>query len=86
MAKKVLKMLAPEKCIGCEMCVLEVQRQLGKVGLNGSLIRIFRDSKKGISIDLDPRINQLNLEKLREVCPLANYYVDEEGDEYELLD
>lgn len=41
---KVLKISFPEKCIGCELCVLEAQRQLGKLGLEGSLIRVFRNT------------------------------------------
>jgi NAD-dependent dihydropyrimidine dehydrogenase PreA subunit len=38
---KTLKAVRPEKCNGCELCVLESQRQLEKVGLEESLIRVF---------------------------------------------
>lgn len=56
------------------MCVFEAQRQLKKVGLEGSLIRVFRktseDKEKIVfDIELDPRINILNIEKIASICP-----------------
>ena len=43
---KILKATYMENCIGCELCVLETQRQLKKVGLEGAPIRIFRKRKE----------------------------------------
>jgi len=40
---KILKAVLPEKCLGCEMCVYEAQRQMNKLGLEGSFIRIFKE-------------------------------------------
>lgn len=51
MAKK-LRITFPQKCIGCELCVMEIQRQLGRVGLEGSLIRVFKNpSMETIAFD-----------------------------------
>jgi len=71
---KCLKASFPQKCIGCELCVLEAQRQLKKVGLEGALIRILRNKKDDkefleYSIDMDARINSLDIESIRSVCP-----------------
>lgn len=81
---KTLKATQPDKCNGCELCSLEAQRQLKKVGLEESLIRIFR--KKGEdpqtidnSVEIDPRINMLNIDKVSEICPKSVLeIVDEE--------
>jgi hypothetical protein len=81
---KVLKATFKKNCIGCEMCVMEVQRQLGKVGLEGSPIRIFRSqNEKGglsFSVDIDPRVNELDIEKIAGVCPTLVYTIEEESD------
>jgi hypothetical protein len=71
---KILKPTQKDKCTGCELCVFEAQRQLKKVGLEGSLIRIFRkkspDNEKILfDLELDPRINILNVEKIASICP-----------------
>ena len=71
---KYLKVSFPQKCIGCELCVLEAQRQLGKVGLEGSLIRVFKGKKQDSDflvycVDIDPRINKLAIEKIKRICP-----------------
>ena len=80
---KVLKIAFPKKCIGCELCVMEVQRQLGKVGLEGSLIRIFRDIKNfsgiAFSVDLDPTVTKLEIEKIAGICPVTVFTVEEQG-------
>ena len=73
-----------DKCNGCELCVLEVQRQLKKVGLNESLIRIFSKRKENseyldYSIDVDPRISSLDLEKIQKICPKEVFIVEEEN-------
>ena len=80
---KNLKVSFPQKCIGCEICVLEAQRQLKKVGLEGSLIRIFRNKKEGkefleYSIDIDYRLNKLDIEAIKNICPTEVFEVMEE--------
>ena len=80
---KNLKVSFPQKCIGCEVCVFEAQRQLKKVGLEGSLIRIFRNKKEGkefleYSIDIDPRLNKLDIEAIKNMCPTEVFEVVEE--------
>jgi len=81
---KVLKATFTKNCIGCEMCVMEVQKQLGKVGTEGSPIRVFRDvdedGKMEFSVDLDPRVNELDIEKVAEVCPTLVFTIEEEPD------
>jgi hypothetical protein len=71
---KLLKATQPEKCTGCELCILEAQRQLGRVGTEDAPIRIFRDLEQeddgpAFSIEIDPRINSLDTEKIRNICP-----------------
>jgi len=71
---KILKPIQKDKCTGCELCVFEAQRQLKKVGLEESLIRVFRKSspdkeKQEFDLELDPRINMLNVEKIASICP-----------------
>ena len=80
---KNLKVSFLQKCIGCEVCVFEAQRQLKKVGLEGSLIRIFRNKKEGkefleYSIDIDPRLNKLDIEAIKNICPTEVFEVVEE--------
>jgi hypothetical protein len=81
---KVLKATFKKNCIGCEMCVAEVQHQLGKVGLEGSPIRIFRAiDEKGrltFSVDIDPRVNELDIEKIAGICPTLVFTIEEESD------
>lgn len=81
---KVLKMKFPKECNGCELCVAEVQRQLGKVGLEGSLIRVLRD-ENGFSIDLDPRVNELEIDKIVKICPKAGFVIEDKENDSELL-
>lgn len=82
---KSLKIQFPQKCIGCELCVLEMQKQLDKVGLEGALIRILRNEKKGsefleYTIDLDPRVNKLDIEEIKNICPTDVFEIIEEDD------
>ena len=81
---KVLKATFKKNCIGCEMCVMEVQQQLGKVGLEGSPIRIFRatdeNGKLTFSVDIDPRVNELDIQKIAGVCPTLVFTIEEESD------
>ena len=81
---KVLKMKFPKECNGCELCVAEVQRQLGKAGLEGSLIRVLRD-ENGFSIDLDPRVNELEIDKIVKICPKAGFVIEDKESNSELL-
>ena len=66
-----LKVAHENKCIGCELCVMECQRQINRAGLAGSYIRILRDIKEGdkFKVSLDPKVAELKLKKLVEVCP-----------------
>jgi ferredoxin len=89
MAKK-LKITFPQKCIGCELCIMETQRQLNKAGLEGSLIRVFRNKEERIllgdvsyTIDVNPEINNLKIEKIRNICPTGVFTIEESGDEDE---
>jgi NAD-dependent dihydropyrimidine dehydrogenase PreA subunit len=79
---KILKVVFPDKCIGCELCVLEAQRQLKKVGLDGALVRIFREKSKNgkiiFNLEVDPRINNLEIEKIASICPQNVFEITEE--------
>lgn len=88
---KVLKASFEKNCIGCELCVFEVQRQLGKVGLEGSPIRIFcnrtKPNKLSYSVTVDPSVNKLDIEKVDGVCPALVFTLEKEEDEqHELAD
>ena len=80
MIRKELKATYPERCTGCEMCVVEVQHQLRKTGLEGAMIRIFRkrdgESVK-FSVDIDPRINKLNIENIKNICPQGVFSLED---------
>lgn len=80
---KTLKPVRCEKCNGCELCVLEAQRQLEKVGLEESLIRIFTkkdpdEEYPQFSPNLDPRINSIDIEKIKNICPKDVFETEEE--------
>jgi NAD-dependent dihydropyrimidine dehydrogenase PreA subunit len=80
---KTLKPTQINKCIGCEMCLFEAQRQLKKVGLEDSLIRVFRKKvpeKQNLEFELeiDPRINILDIEKISSICPRNVFEIMEE--------
>ena len=81
MSEKIIKASYPQKCTGCEMCVIECQHQLKKVGLEGSLIRVFRKklkTKNKFDIDIDPRTNKLDIQKIKDSCPWGVFTIDEE--------
>lgn len=63
---------------------MECQRQLKRVGLTGSYIRIMRDIKEGdeFKVSLDPKIEELKANKLVEACP-RDVFVETEDDEVE---
>jgi NAD-dependent dihydropyrimidine dehydrogenase PreA subunit len=76
--KKFLKVSFPEKCIGCELCVAETQRQLNIAGLEGSLIRILKEN--AFLVQVDPGINKLNIQKIIEICPTGVFTIEEKED------
>jgi hypothetical protein len=80
---KSLKTVRPEKCNGCELCVLESQRQLEKVGLEESLIRVFTQKNAGeeypcFSPNIDPRTNSIDIEKIKNICPKLVFETEED--------
>lgn len=84
MAKKILKASFENRCNGCELCVLEVQRQLGKVGLTDSPIRILRDTSKStvyFHVEIDPSVSNLDIKEVLKVCPTSVFEILEEEDE-----
>ena len=81
---KILKVEFQDKCNGCELCVFEVQRQLNKIGLEGSLIRVLKNKpdnskKTDFYVELDPRVSELDLEKILAVCPNGAFKIIDEG-------
>jgi NAD-dependent dihydropyrimidine dehydrogenase PreA subunit len=68
---KILKIINQDKCIGCEMCVLECQQQLKTAGLEGSYIRILRNLSAGTKfvVSVDPKVEELNLKRIIRACP-----------------
>lgn len=79
----MLKVKFQSNCIGCDLCIFEAQRQFKKVGLEGSLIRVLKskpqDAKKvEFYIELDPRINRLDVEKIAKICPKTVFEISEE--------
>lgn len=81
---KVLKVTFLQKCIGCELCIFEIQRQLNKVGLEGSPIRIFKSADPNdllgeivFKVELDPVINEYDIKKLVEICPTQVFTIQE---------
>ncbi len=83
---KTIKPTQIDKCNGCELCVLESQRQLKKVGLEESLIRVFRkkssnQQKIEFELEIDPRINVLDIEKIVSICPRNVLEILEENTE-----
>jgi len=84
MSKKILKATFENRCNGCELCVLEVQRQLGKVGISDAPIRILRDSSKStlyFHLDIDSSVNNLNIKEIVKICPTSVFEIIEEEDE-----
>jgi len=81
---KILKATYSDRCTGCEMCVIEVQHQLKKLGLEGSLIRIFRKKDKEnkekllFSIEIDPRVSNLDVESIKSICPQGVFSIEDE--------
>ena len=62
------------------MCVMESQRQLKKVGLEGSYIRILRHIEKGTKFEIcfDPKVVELNNKKIIASCPMEVFIETEE--------
>ncbi len=85
---KILKISFPNKCNGCELCVLAIQRQFNRTGLDGSLIRIFRKKEEdGITyaIEMDPSINNYDVASIVKSCPTGVFEITEELNEEQLL-
>jgi hypothetical protein len=87
MAKKVLKATFENRCNGCELCVFEAQRQLGKVGLSDTPIRVLKDANSSnlyfhIVLD-DDMLYKINLEEIVKICPTGVFEIVEE--EYDNL-
>jgi len=81
----VLKVAFKDRCNGCELCVMEVQRQVGNVGLDGALLRVLRE-KNEFSIDMDPQINRLDIAKIESICPRAVFTVEKEDSPHEFIE
>ena len=67
--------------------MFEAQRQLKKVGLEDSLIRIFKKKNDKVNgfdffIEIDPRINQLDVNKIKDICPSKVFEIVE-GESHE---
>jgi NAD-dependent dihydropyrimidine dehydrogenase PreA subunit len=82
MAKKILKATFENRCNGCELCVYEAQRQLGKIGLSDSPIRIMRDTNSSnlyfhVVIE-EELLEKLNLEEIVKICPTGVFEIIEE--------
>jgi hypothetical protein len=82
MAKKILKATFENRCNGCELCVLESQRQLNKVGLSDSPIRVLRDVNSAnlyfhIVVDED-LLEKINLNEIVKICPTGVFEIIEE--------
>jgi NAD-dependent dihydropyrimidine dehydrogenase PreA subunit len=87
MAKKILKASFENRCNGCELCIHEAQRQLGKIGLSDSPLRILRDATTSnlyfhVVLDED-LLEKINLEEIVKICPTGVFEVLEE--EYDNL-
>jgi len=67
---KTIKASYQSRCFGCEMCLMECQRQMKKAGLEGSYIRVLRDAKNGLEfrVYVDPKIRELNIDRIIKVC------------------
>ncbi len=73
----------------------ETQRQLKKVGLEGALIRVFKQSNESFgigtdrnfeeeltfTIQIDPTVNKLNIQKIRDICPTGVFTIQEEEED-----
>jgi len=85
MAKKILKATFENRCNGCELCILEAQRQLGKVGLSDTPVRVLRDaSSSNLYFHLviyEEALENLNLEEIVKICPTGVFEIIEEENE-----
>lgn len=63
------------------MCVMECQRQLQRVGLEGSYIRVLRNVKRGtrFEVNIDPLINKIKSSRIIGVCPRSVFEEVEEN-------
>lgn len=77
---KTLTVSMPDSCNGCELCILEVQRQQGKIGIDGSFVRIFREAGS-FKVEIDPQIVALDNSKIQKICP-KDVFTLKEGNEF----
>ena len=81
---KILKVIFPENCIGCELCVFEAQKQLNKIGLEGAMIRVLKtreDNALKFNIEVDPQVKELDIKKIAKICPKSVFSIEEREDE-----
>lgn len=85
MARKIIKATFENRCVGCELCLFEAQRQLGKIGIIDSPIRILKEksgNKIYLHVELDERVQDLNISEIQKVCPaLVFEIIDRPEDE-----
>lgn len=84
MARKILKATFENRCNGCELCVMEAQRQLKKVGLTDTPIRILRDNTSSnlyfyVEID-ESSIKKIDINEIYKVCPTGVFEIVEDYD------
>jgi NAD-dependent dihydropyrimidine dehydrogenase PreA subunit len=84
-ARKILKATFEDRCNGCELCVMEAQRQLKRVGLSDAPIRILRDNTSSnlyFYVELNEnQLKKLDINEIFKVCPSGVFEVIEENDE-----
>jgi len=84
-ARRILKATFEDRCNGCELCVMEAQRQLKRVGLSDAPIRILRDNTSSnlyFYVELNESLlTKLNVNEIFKVCPTGVFEIIEEQDE-----
>ncbi len=59
---------------------MEAQKQIGKVGLNGALVRVLKSkSETGLDflVEVDPQVNELDIKKIARICPKSVFTIEE---------
>jgi hypothetical protein len=83
-ARKILKATFENRCNGCELCVMEAQRQLKKVGLTDTPIRILRDNTSSnlyFYVEIDEiLIKKIDINEIYKVCPTGVFEIVEDYD------
>jgi hypothetical protein len=78
---QTLKIALPSACNGCELCVLAAQQQLEKVGLDGALIRVFREDPTTFKVVLDPQVSKLDVSAIQKICPKKVFALEEKTED-----